>query len=127
MILNLQCPMARVHGSFVERNNPIHENGCGKFGQASLSHFGGGGLLTALSHKHRDLSISCKIALLLSSFFCLFFYSFQKHCQDPAFSVQVAITLFVGHAGFRRPPCLHCLEYWHLNPHFCRLRVVKCP
>ena len=66
------------------RNKPIHQNGFAVNLAKPLFPFLGGGLLTTLSHKHRDLSISLKIVLLISSFFFLFLF-ISKTLPRPSF------------------------------------------
>ena len=56
------------------RNKPIHQSGLAVRLAEPLFPFFGGGLLTNLSHKHRDLSITLKIILLVASFFCFLLF-----------------------------------------------------
>jgi hypothetical protein len=81
--------LAMVYGKgsldhLLDRNKPVHENGFAVSLAQPLFPFFGGGLLTSLSHKHRDLSISLKIVLLLSSFFCLILF-ISKTLPKPAY------------------------------------------
>ncbi len=71
--------LAMSHGKgaldyLLERNKPIHQSGFAVSFVEPIFPFLGGGLLTSLSHKHRDLSITLKIALLIASFFCLLLF-----------------------------------------------------
>ena len=56
------------------RNKPIHQSGFAVRLAEPLFPLLGGGLLTNLSHKHRDLSITLKIMLLVASFFCFLLF-----------------------------------------------------
>ena len=58
----------------LERNRPIHKSGFAVGLTESIFPYLGGGLLTALSHQHRDLSISLKILLLISAFLCFLLF-----------------------------------------------------
>jgi hypothetical protein len=84
---DLKLAMAYGKGSLdhlLDRNKPVHENGFAVQLAQPLFPFFGGGLLTSLSHKHRDLSISLKIILLLSSFFCLLLF-ISKTLPKPSY------------------------------------------
>ena len=84
---DIQLAMTYGKGSLdhlLERNKPVHENGFVVNLAKPIFPMVGGGLLTSLSHKHRDLSISLKIILLLSSFFCLIVF-ISKTLPRPRF------------------------------------------
>ena len=71
--------LAMTHGKgsldhLLERNKPIHESGFAVSLAEPIFPFLEGGLLTNLSHKHRDLSITLKIILLIASFFCFLLF-----------------------------------------------------
>ena len=81
--------LAMIYGKgsldhLLARNKPVHENGFVVNLAKPLFPMLGGGLLTSLSHKHRDLSISLKIILLLCSFFCLILF-ISKTLPKPSF------------------------------------------
>ena len=81
--------LAMIYGKgsldhLLARNKPVHENGFVVNLAKPLFPMLGGGLLTSLSHKHRDLSISLKIILLLGSFFCLILF-ISKTLPKPSF------------------------------------------
>jgi preprotein translocase subunit SecG len=58
----------------LERNRPIYEPGLAvRLVEPAFPIFGGQ-LLTGLSHRHFDLSISLKIILLIAAFFCLLLF-----------------------------------------------------
>ena len=81
--------VAMSHGKggidhLLDRNKPIHHSGFAVSMAEPLFPFLGGGLLTTLSHKHRDFSIALKIALFIGSFFCLMLF-ISKTIPRPSF------------------------------------------
>ena len=68
----------------LDRNKPVHQDGFAVNLAKPMFPLFGGGVLTDLSHKHRDLSISLKILLLISSFFCLLLF-ISKTLPKPSF------------------------------------------
>ena len=74
---NLKLAMSYGKGALdhlLDRNNPVHEKGIAVELAEPLFPYLGGGLLASLSHKHRDLSLTLKILLLLASFFCFLLF-----------------------------------------------------
>ncbi len=66
------------------RNRPIYQSGLAVSLAEPLFPFLGGGLLTSLSHRHRDLAVFLKIILLVSSFTCFILF-ISKTIPRPGF------------------------------------------
>ncbi|MEK9773609.1 MAG: hypothetical protein VW576_08585, partial [Opitutae bacterium] len=84
---DLKLAMTYGKGSLdhlLERNKPVHQDGFAVNLAKPMFPLFGGALLTNLSYKHRDLSITLKILLLISSFFCLLLF-ISKTLPRPSF------------------------------------------
>ncbi len=70
---------AMYHGEgallhLLEQNKPIHQGGVVESFTAPVFPILGGGLLTYFSHQYRDLALTIKIVLIISSFFFLLLF-----------------------------------------------------